>query len=63
MTTLIELYHWVLLVTIGDLFTEQYTSIKQITVKIDFYSVVILKSYFYHLVFHERSIRVSRSCK
>ena len=32
---------------------EQCTSIKQITIKVDLYSAVILKSYLLHLVFHE----------
>ena len=47
----------------GPLSTERYISIKQITIKVDLYSVVILKSYFYHLIFCEHSIRISRSCE
>ena len=30
---------------------ERYTSIKQITIKVDLYSAVIFKSYILHLVF------------
>ena len=42
-----------------DIFTEESTSIKQITIKVGLYSAVILKSYFWNLVFCKCSIRVS----
>ena len=62
MTTL-AIYHGVLLVTVGDcLWNDTYTSIKQISIKVDLYSVVILKSYFWHFVFCKRLIRGSCSC-
>ena len=62
MTTL-AIYHGVLLVTVDDyLWNDIRTSIKQISIKVDLYSAVILKSYFWCLVFCKCSIRVSCSC-